>query len=271
MAIRTKMARKGFRKIDNDTFKALMVSTISGAAFRIVLAIIDKTLGFQKQEAKISLSHFQNVTGLSRQSVRLAVKQAEKQRLIRVQRDSTRPTIYALNGCAEWLTRQQNHPRELGRGITLALGNEITPDRETESPQTRKLASLETTMPKETIKETSKESIYIGVFNHWNQQNIIIHKKLTDDMRNAIIRALRDYTNEETRAGISNYAEIVHGQEYYFTHKWTLKDFLKRGLEKFTDLEVAKSNYRKEGKGATTRNSRELPKTYTDSPDYDDL
>lgn len=255
------MARRGFRKIDNDTFKALMVVTISGAAFRIVLAIIDKTLGFQKQEAQISLSHFQKVTGLSRQSVRLAIRQAEREGLIRVQRESTKPTIYAMNSYVEWSTRQQNHPSE--------LGNKITPDWETKSPQTRKPTSLGTTMPKETIKEPSKET-YIVIFNHWNQQNIIVHKELTDDMCRAIGRALRNYGTEEVKSAISNYAEIVYGEEYFFKYKWTLKDFLRRGLEKFTDLEVAKTNY-KEGKGATIRNSRELPETYTDSPDYDDL
>lgn len=265
------MARRGFRKIDNDTFKALMVARVSGAAFRVVLAIIDKTLGFQREEAEISLSHLQKVTGLSRQSVRLAVKQAENERLIKVQRQSTKPNVYALNGCAEWATSQQNHPSKLGREITPEVGNGITPDRETKSPQTRKPASLETTMPKETIKETPKENVYIDIFNHWNQQNIIAHKQLSDDMRAAIIRTLRSYEAEEIKTAISNYAEILRGEQYFFKYRWTLKDFLKRGIDKFANLEIAKSNFRKEGKGATIRNSRELPKTYTKPPDYADL
>ena len=34
------------------------------------------------------------------------------------------------------------------------------------------------------------------------------------------------------------------GKEYYFDYKWTLVEFLQRGVEKFLDLEVAKSNYK---------------------------
>ncbi len=38
-------------------------------------------------------------------------------------------------------------------------------------------------------------------------------------------------------------AIIVKDDKYYFKYKWTLKDFLKRGLVKFLDIEVAKQNY----------------------------
>ena len=107
------------------------------------------------------------------------------------------------------------------------------------------------------------------IFDHWNQQNIMNHKKLPDDMRLAIGRSLKTYTMDEIKAAINNYTEILNGQEYFFKYKWTLRDFLKRGIEKFLDLEVAKSNFRREG--GTARNPRDLPKTYSDSPDYADL
>lgn len=122
------------------------------------MTIIDRTLGFRKgsgykEKASISLAYFEQETGLSRQSVRLAIKQAEKRRIIIVERDSTRPSIYALNkDTSAWLTRKQNHPSE--------LGNKITPDWETKSPQTRKLATPTTTDIKETLKETLKETGY---------------------------------------------------------------------------------------------------------------
>lgn len=256
------MANGGFRKIDNDIFTALMAASASGATLRIVLTVIDRTLGFQEKEARISLSHFQKVTGLSRQSVQLAIKQAKRKNLIKAQKDGTKPTIYALNDPGEWQTRQGNHPSKLGK--------EIIPDWATKSSQTRQLASLGTTMPKETIKETVKE-IYIVIFNHWNQQNIIVHKKLTDDTRRAIAHVLRNYSVEDVKVAISNYGEIVHGEQYYFKYRWTLKDFLKRGIEKFTDLGIAKSNFKKEGKSGKTKDRRlPGPKDYTEI-EYDDL
>jgi len=104
---------------------------------------------------------------------------------------------------------------------------------------------------KERYKEKERE-----IFNHWNQQNIIVHKKLTDDVRSVIVRTLRSYSVEEVKLAISNYAEIVHGEEYFFNYKWTLKEFLKRGIEKFADLEIAKSNFRKEGRDNRMKSRR---------------
>ena len=149
------MTKTGFRQIDNDTFGILIAAGLSGAGYQVVLTIIDRTLGFRKgsgykEKAGIPLTYFKQVTGLSRQSVRLAVKQAEKRRIIIVERDSTRASIYALNpNTEEWLTRKQNHPSE--------LGNNITQDWETKSPQTRKLAIASCMPAKETLKETLKE------------------------------------------------------------------------------------------------------------------
>jgi len=114
--------------------------------------------------------------------------------------------------------------------------------------------------PQSKVNKTIKEKeIYKekerAIFNHWNKQNIIIHNKLTDDVRSVIVRTLRSYSGEEVTSAISNYAKIVHGEDYFFKYKWTLKEFLKRGIEKFLDLEIAKSNFRKvEGvKGMTRR------------------
>ena len=238
------MARRGFRKIDNDIFKALMAASMSGAAFRIVLAVIDKTLGFQEEKAKISLSHFQKVTGLSRQSVRLAVKQAEAKNLITAQRDSTRPTIYALNDWREWLTRQQNHPSELGNKITL--------DWETLSPQlgkqnhpsTRKPATSETTMPKETIKETIKESK--GTYGEF--QNVLLtdgdYQKLKDRLNtraDEFIERLSAYMKSTGKRYKDHYATILN---------WQRRE--------------------QEGKDGKAKD-RGFPKDYTPTADYPDL
>jgi len=107
------------------------------------------------------------------------------------------------------------------------------------------------------------------ILDHWNQQNIIVHKKLADDVRSVIVRTLRSYSVEEVKSAISNYAEILQGPQYFFKYKWTLKDFLKRGIEKFMDIEIAKSNFMKEQGGKDK--GRRLPKKYTPTEDYPDL
>jgi len=116
------------------------------------------------------------------------------------------------------------------------------PENATEIPQTK-------------LNKTKVNNIYIVIFKLWNEQKIIIHKRLTADIKRAIDSALRDFTPDEVSQAIKNYAEIVSSDAYFFRYKWTLKDFLKRGLEKFMDAKVARQNYLKEkgGQGGAYR------------------
>ena len=66
---------------------------------------------------------------------------------------------------------------------------------------------------------------------------------MSDKLKRAINGALKDYTREEICAAIDNYAEILGDSKYYWTHKWTLKEFLERGIDKFLDFETAAQNY----------------------------
>ena len=93
----------------------------------------------------------------------------------------------------------------------------------------------------------TENSLHAKIFLHWTAQKVVLHKTLTGKMSTALRGALKTYTEEEICQAITNYAEIVHGAEYRWTYKWTLEDFLRRGLEKFMDGEVARSNYRVEG------------------------
>jgi len=101
-------------------------------------------------------------------------------------------------------------------------------------------------------KTKLNKTIYTSLFDHWNQSNIITHKKLTIDMKKAIDSVLANYSEDEVKQAISNYAEIVNGAQYYFDHKWTLVEFTKRehgnNIERFLDLEIAKANFRKDDK-----------------------
>ncbi len=86
----------------------------------------------------------------------------------------------------------------------------------------------------ETTKRSIKESADI-IFVYWNGKKIVKHRVLTERIRRKISGQLRDYTVPEICKAIRNYSKIVHGDEYYWTYKWTLFDFLQRGLEKFMD------------------------------------
>ena len=82
-----------------------------------------------------------------------------------------------------------------------------------------------------------------SIYDFWNSQDIITHRNMTPDIARAIKAELRNHTKAEMMQSIENYAEIQKGKQYWFNYAWTLRDFLKRGMPKFLDLEIAKANY----------------------------
>lgn len=89
------------------------------------------------------------------------------------------------------------------------------------------------------------KDIYTDLYEFWNSKEIIKHKKLTDKMKTKIKSTLKDYDVETLKEIISTYAEIVNDEKYYFTYKWSLEDFLQRGLKQFENSDVAKQNFLK--------------------------
>ena len=105
--------------------------------------------------------------------------------------------------------------------------------------------------PKRNLKKKNEEEekLIKEVFDYWNKKEIIIHKKLDDATKSKIEAKLKDYSRDEILGAINNYAFILHNpKDYWFSYKWTLKDFLQRGLEKFKDWEVASENYLRKDK-----------------------
>jgi len=90
--------------------------------------------------------------------------------------------------------------------------------------------------------ETENEDVNV-IYNKWNDKKIIVHNKFTDDIKARIISKNKDYTTDQIIEAIDNYAIILNG-DYYFKYKWTLKDFLQRGIDKFLNLQIAKDNYK---------------------------
>jgi hypothetical protein len=94
-------------------------------------------------------------------------------------------------------------------------------------------------------KETNNYPYINNIYCFWNEQKIKTHRKLTDTISRKIKSTLKDYSEEEIKTAISNYSFILNSEEYYFNYRWTLTDFLIRGLEKFMgDVEMIKENYR---------------------------
>jgi hypothetical protein len=85
------------------------------------------------------------------------------------------------------------------------------------------------------------------VFDHWNSKGIIAHRELTNKLKGHINARLENYTLEEILAAIDNYATVLKGEEYFFSYKWSLEEFLTRGngLIKFLSTSDPLTNYLK--------------------------
>ena len=94
-----------------------------------------------------------------------------------------------------------------------------------------------------------------NVFEYWNEQGIKKHRVMTPDMETSLKNSLKYHTLEELRLSIGNYSEILkHPELYSFEYHWTLKDYLTRGFEKFIDLDIAKTNYKRRDNNGGNKN-----------------
>ena len=122
--------------------------------------------------------------------------------------------------------------QETGDQLVESLMNKKTTLTETlsvEKPQTNALN-------KNKLNALSKDIIFI--FDYWNRQNIITHKKLTDKIKTKIRSALNDYNKGDISIAIKKYKIVLAGPEYFWTYQWTLTEFLSRGLTKFLDTPI---------------------------------
>jgi hypothetical protein len=86
-------------------------------------------------------------------------------------------------------------------------------------------------------KEENNNTIAKDVFDFWNEQDIFQHRSLTEEIQKVILQILKRYSLQEVKLGIERYSKIYHDTNYYFSYKWSLKDFLtrKNGISNFFD------------------------------------
>lgn len=73
-----------------------------------------------------------------------------------------------------------------------------------------------------------------NIYSHWNSKKIIVHRSINSDMKKAIEKALKKYSENEIVQAINIYSEILES-EFYFNYTWSLTDFLNRknGISSF--------------------------------------
>lgn len=117
-----------------------------------------------------------------------------------------------------------------------------------EKPQVdnRNLLNNDELINKELI---NKEDIYT-LLNYWNEKEIIKHRKRNQAMESHINARLQEYSVDELKKAIDNYSLILNSDDYYWSHKWSLQDFMKpNNVIRFVDEADPFNNFKSNKKG----------------------
>lgn len=248
----------GHREINNDIWAALIRANFTAGEYKVIMTVIDRSWGFNLSSAQISLSQFERITLLSRAALSRSIKSAEAKRAIVCQRhERVAGPSYHKGGTTEYLFNKHydtwvvsipqytNSPRGVSvpddtKLVSPSIPSWYTPVYQVSIPATPTGEPVKKLI-KETIKETTKE--IVGIYDHWNSKKIIEHRRLIEPIKQTISGALRNYKYDELILAIDNYAEIIFDDRYFFKYRWPLKDFLRRGVDKFLDGDIARKNY----------------------------
>jgi len=91
---------------------------------------------------------------------------------------------------------------------------------------------------------TSNNTSINNIYTYWNSCDIYKHIKLTDKIKNKISTSLKTYKENDLIKAMTNYKKVLFDEDSYFNYRWTLVDFLQRGIEKFLN-DICLTNYKK--------------------------
>lgn len=90
------------------------------------------------------------------------------------------------------------------------------------------------------------------IFEVWRDESSLINHRdayLTRGVRGVIARAVDQYGVDDVAAAIRAYAAVLGSEAHFWSHRWTLKDFLNRGLDKFVPEAEPLRNFRRDIRG----------------------
>ena len=110
--------------------------------------------------------------------------------------------------------------------ITL---NRVSDDRNGDTTDISDLQNTQSKVNKIKVNKikVNEIKVYNTIFETYNNQNIIVHRKLTDKIKKAINKALRNDEEDIILKAIERYGQAFEDREYKFcTYKMTLDKFL---------------------------------------------
>lgn len=276
-----------YTKIPNQILEVLLQIKLQNYEIRLLLAIARKTYGFNKNSDYINQKQLENLTGIKQSNISRTLKNLiEKKMIIKngkqlsIQKDfklwNVAEKEILINISDEIYFSNSKENENISDGICKYIlpdikniPDKIYTNKTINKTDTKKnIYSQSDPVSNFFAKEKNKElaNQVEEIFDHWNSKNIITHRKLTDKVKGKINAKIKEgYSIEEIKQTIDNYCLILSGEEYFFSYRWTLEEFLQKGFEKFKDFKIAKSNYLiKEARSARVKKHFEQERDYTD-------
>ena len=145
------------------------------------------------------------------------------------------------DGTFKWLTTVHE---------TTTCENPHVDNPQVEKPQVENRMLLNN---KELNNKELNNDVYT-LFECWNKKEIIKHRKLSHQMQSHINARLKEYSRDELVDAINNYETILSSDDYYWTHKWTLQDFMKpNNVSRFVNEANPLNNFKSNKKGNSQR------------------
>jgi len=154
----------GYTRIANELLEALCRARLGSREFRVVLAVVRLTYGFQYKENTISLGKLAEMTGLRRERLSEVVKALERKNVLRVSKENGRLILGLQKDYSKWtgvsqkqvsqnwVSQKRGSPK-LGQGCPKKGEQGVPKKGNTDHPQ-----SLEVQAFPGTLKKIYKEN-----------------------------------------------------------------------------------------------------------------
>lgn len=209
--------------------------------------------GFLRFSKKIPYNDklLSDFTGTDIDTVRVALSVFKKLEMIEILDDET---IYIesvqemIGSETEGAARVRRHRNK----IALLSNNPVTDSKHYKRREEKEIEKeIE-------IEEEKKSSAFIFhnidfeyLLSFWLECKLMNHKISTVKkyIKKKHSDLITDTGFEETKTAIKNYSIVLHSDKYYWTHEWSLWDFIGRGLHRFVDSANPLKNFLKFSQG----------------------
>jgi phage replication O-like protein O len=229
----------GFTRLANEIIEALMRTNLSAYQSRILWAIWRETYGHQKKQDWISNSQLAEMTGIKKGHVSRTIKELLTRNIV----TKSGNKIGFCKDYTQW--------RELPKLVTVTnSGNKVTSSGIhsylTRRTQKKKYIKKYISAFADDAPPSNGNGKIKSLFAYWNSLGIIQHREI-DRFERSLTAALKTYSPEEIGEAMKNYKEILESPDHWFSHHWTLSDFLSRknGIDQFLTVNKPFDHFRK--------------------------